>query len=336
VVTEVALIARARGLRSRLLTRATLERLADTADAAALARALSTAGAGPAALAEPRDVFAIERAAGDAASSHLRTLYAWQVRWPGVLDVFVAQLDRRALRAMLRGAAQGAAADARLDGILATPTLPAALLSRLSRQASAHDVVRLLVGAGHPDAARLAPLVRGAQPDLLRLDLALLRGFAARTAEAARTGDATLRAFTGAAIDLCNAQLLAGEPPELDAADFFVAGGVTLSLDEFIEAARAGSAQAAWSRLSAALARSPFGRGLSISVEDAARLDRAFLANALARLSRAARREPLGTAPVLHVLLLVEAQCRDLRSLAWGAALGVPASARRAQLVTPS
>jgi hypothetical protein len=69
---------------------------------------------------------------------------------------------------------------------------------------------------------------------------------------------------------------------------------------------------------------------------DVAQLDRAFLTLTLARLTRAGRRDPLSTASVLRVLLLVEAHGRDLRALAWGAALGTPASLRIQQLVTPA
>jgi hypothetical protein len=61
-----------------------------------------------------------------------------------------------------------------------------------------------------------------------------------------------------------------------------------------------------------------------------------FLSNTLARLTRLARVDPLSSATVLRVLLLIDAQSRDLRALAWGVTLGTPVSLRKQQLVTPS
>jgi hypothetical protein len=58
--------------------------------------------------------------------------------------------------------------------------------------------------------------------------------------------------------------------------------------------------------------------------------------NLLEWLARASRIDPLSTAPLLRVLMLVEAQSRDLRALAWGAVLGTPPSLRLQRLVTPA
>jgi vacuolar-type H+-ATPase subunit C/Vma6 len=60
-----------------------------------------------------------------------------------------------------------------------------------------------------------------------------------------------------------------------------------------------------------------------------------FLETTLQRLRRLARRDPLSTAPVLRVLLLIEAHVRDVRTLAWGTVLGAPPALRVRQLVTP-
>jgi hypothetical protein len=66
-----------------------------------------------------------------------------------------------------------------------------------------------------------------------------------------------------------------------------------------------------------------------------ARLERVFLGKTLQRLKQQSRSEPLGSARLLGVLLRLEAQARDLRALAWGAALGTPPATRKQQLVTP-
>lgn len=334
---EIALIARARGLDRHLLTREKLELLAEAADLAVFVRGLSQLGAALEPIGEAADVFAIERAVARTANRFLQTLYRWQERTPGVLDVFAAAQDRRSLRAVLRGAVQGAPDEARLQGLLPTPLLPQHVLSDLARQTSPADVVGQLVLWRYPDALDLLPLVQKAQPDLLAIDLALLVEFADRAARAAALGDSTLREFVSVLIDLGNAQnalLLAEGPRDIRPADVFVRGGRWLTTSTFVSAASAASAQRAFDVLARALATSPLGSSLPGVARDVVHWDRAFLRNALVRLTRDARRDPLSTAPLLRVLLSIEAQSRDLRTLAWGAALGVPASLRTQQLVT--
>jgi len=335
---EIALVARARGVGRHLLARETLETLAEADDLPAFADDLSRLGAPIDPIREPLDVFAIERAVGHTAGRHLRTLRRWQERTPGALDVFDADQDRRSLRALLRGAVQGAPAEARLEGRRPTPSLPQLALTGLAHQASPADVVRQLVLLAHPDARRLLPLVQKSQPDLLAVDVALLFGFAERATRAAAGGDETLREFVSTLIDIGNAQnalLMSSGPRDIDPAGTFVRGGRWLSASAFVSAAGAGSQQEALTRLATAFANSPLA-SLPLVAGDVAHLDRAFFTAALERLARAARLDPLSTAPLLRVLLLIEAQSRDLRALAWGAALGTPASLRRQQLVTPA
>jgi vacuolar-type H+-ATPase subunit C/Vma6 len=335
---EIALVARARGLGSHLLTRETLEALAEAGDVPALARAIARLGTAIEPIGDVPDVFAIERAIGRTAGRHLRTLQRWQKRTPGVLDVFVADQDRRSLRALLRGAVQGALTAARLEGLLPTPTLPLRALTELARQPSPATVVGHLVLLNHPDAPRLLPLVRKAQPDLFAIDAALLRGFAARATEAAARGDRTLRTFVAERLDICNAQnaiLIAGGPREIELAEGFVEGGQWLSLAGFVSVALTTSPQAALAALRTALAGSPLAASLPVVASDPSHLDRTYLRDALQRLAHTARLEPLTTAPLLRVLLGIDAQSRDLRTLAWGAALGTPPSLRIQQLVTP-
>ena len=336
---EIALVARARGVRGHLLARDTLETLAEADDLGAFIRGLSGLGAAVDPIGEPPNVFAVERAVRRTANRHLRTLRRWQERTRGVLDVFAADQDRRSLRALLRGAAQGAPAVARLEGLLPTPLLPQLALTALAHQASPADVVRQLLLLAHPDAPRLLPLVQTSQPDLLALEVALLFGFAERAVRVADGADETLREFVSTLIDIGNAQnalLMSGGPLDIDPADTFVHGGRWLPANAFVSAATAGAQPQGLTTLATALALSPLASLLPVVPSDVAHLDRAFLAAALERLTRAARLDPLGTAPLLRVLLLIEAQSRDLRALAWGAALGTPASLRRQQLVTPA
>jgi vacuolar-type H+-ATPase subunit C/Vma6 len=335
---EIALVARAKGLATHLLARETLETLAEAEDLGALARGVSRLATSIDPVGNTPDVFTIERAVGQTANRHLRTLYRWQQRTPGVLDVFTAYQDRRSLRALLRGAAQGAPSDARLAGLLPTPSLPRLALIGLARQGSPADVVGQLALIAHEDAPRLQGLVGKSQVDLLDVEVTLLRGFAERATRAAAATDQTVRNLVGALIDIGNVQnamFIASAPRDLNPAAIIVSGGRWFSTRAFVSAASAGSPQRALTMISTELARSPLASVLPVTADDVGHLDRAFLGAALEWLTRAARVNPLSAAPLLLVLFLIEAQTRDLRALAWGAALGTRPSLRKQQLVTP-
>ena len=336
--SEIGLIARARGLATHLIARQTLETLADAPDVASFTQHVSSLHAVIHPISDSGDVFAVERAVRDTAARYLVTLRRWEDRAPGALDIFTAYQDRRSLRSLLRGAAEGASPERRVGGLLPTPALPVDAIAVLGRCATPLDVVRLLVERGHDDAKRLLEVVSGSSTDLLSMETVLLRIFAERVVRIAANGDDVLRGFVASVIDVANAQhalLLAGEPRDLKAADLFVRGGRWLSLKAFLSVAAAASPEAALVALAAAVTPSPLASWLPVVSGDLARLDRAFLVGSLAQLTRAMRLDPLSSAALLRVLLLIEAQGRDLRALAWGAALGTPAGLRRQQLVTP-
>jgi vacuolar-type H+-ATPase subunit C/Vma6 len=257
----------------------------------------------------------------------------------GVLDIYAARQDRHSLRALLRGAAEGAPPLARLRGLLSTTSLPRPALARLAQAPSPAEAVRELASLEHPDARRLLPLVEPSQPDLLAVDVALLAGLAERATHAAAAADQQARDFVQAMIDIGNAQnalLLAGGPRELALMEIFARGGRWLPETAWVAAAAAQSRDHALTMLARALAASPLASALPAVASDVAAFERAFLVEMLRHLTRAARLDPLSTAPVLRVLLLIEAQARDLRALAWGAEMGTPPSLRKQQLVTPS
>lgn len=336
--SDIGLVARAHGIETHLLARETLETLADSDDVVSLSHRMSRLHAMIDPITAPRDVFAIERAIVNTARRHLATLRRWADRAPNALDVFTAYQDRRSLRALLRGAAAGAPVERRVASLLPTPSLPHDTLTSLARCATPTDVVRRLVDLGYDDATRLLAIVSGSSTDLLSVEIVLLRAFAERVARTAARGDDVLRGFVESVIDVANAQhalLLAGEPRELKAGELFVRGGRWLSATAFVAVAAAPSAEAATAALAASVARSPLSSWLPVVTGALAHLDRAFLAGSLVQLTRAMRLDPLSSAAVLRVLLLIEAQSRDLRALAWGAALGAPVGMRRQQLVTP-
>jgi vacuolar-type H+-ATPase subunit C/Vma6 len=338
-VREIALVARARGLATHVLSRETLETLADAEDLDAFMERVSRLGASVEPAGEPRDTIALERAVRQTAARHLATLRRWQDRTPNVLDVFAAFQDRRSLRSLLRGAAEGAPPNRRLAGLLPTVSLPEDVLSALARLATPLDVVRHLVRSGHPDVQRLRAVVSGSQTDLLSVEVELLRRFSRAVTTTAAHGDHVLRDFVRSVVDLANAQnalQMGGEPRDLDTEAMFVRGGRWLTLEAFVAIVRSASADAALAALAAAVRPSPLASWLPVVARDLAHLDRAFLTGWLAALTSAMRLDPLGGATVLRLLLLIEAQSRDLRALAWGAALRVPAPQRRQSLVTPA
>jgi vacuolar-type H+-ATPase subunit C/Vma6 len=336
---EIALVARAKGLAAHLVPRQALETLGTAENLGAFIRSLSHLRAAIEPIAEPADVFAVERAIGRTASRYLWTLYRWQERTPGVLDVFAAHQDRRSLRVLLRGAAAAVPTDARLGGLLPTPSLPLLALTELARQRSPADVVQQLILLGHSDGPRLLPLVQTSQLDLLAVDVALLEGLAERAIRVAQHADEALDEFVRVLIDAGNLQtalLIAGEPAEIDPSRLFVGGGRWLSASAARSIARAGSYQHALTIMVAAVAHSPLASALPVVASDLAHVDRTFIITMLEWLARVARVEPLGTAPLLRLLLLIEAQSRDLRALAWGTALATPPALRKQQLVTPA
>jgi V/A-type H+-transporting ATPase subunit C len=335
----IGLVSRAKGLSTRLLSRQTLEGLADADDLDSFARRLSRVAPQLESVAPPIDVFTIERAVGQTAHRYLETLDRWREQTGGVLDIDAARQDRHSLRALLRGAAEGAVPSARLRGLLSTATLPQPALARLSHAASPAEVLRELESLSHPDVPRLRVLVTASQTDLFAVDVALLAGLAERATRAARAADRHARDFVHALIDVGNVQnalLLAAGSGDVTPADVYVGGGRWLAESAFIAAAAAHQREHALTVLAAALAASPLRATLPAVASDVAALERAFLVEMLVHCARAARLEPLSTAPLLRVLLLIEAQGRDLRALAWGAEMRTPPTLRAQQLVTPS
>jgi hypothetical protein len=188
----------------------------------------------------------------------------------------------------------------------------------------------------HPQVPRLFALAESAHPSLMAIERALLEGYADRATRAAAGGDEFLRQFVHHRIDVINAQtavLMAGAPREFSASECFVEGGRWLARSDFVSASSTESQPAALAYLRTALVRTPLAALLGDAV---GQIDRTFLAVTLKQLTRASRLAPLSSAPLIRVLLAIEAQSHDLRALAWAAFLDIPALLRRQQLVTPS
>jgi len=328
--------ARARGLQTRFFTRRELEDLAGL-EHATLGRTLARSPHFVEAPPETASALELEQATRRTAARHLGLLARWSDPTSPALEIFFADQDRRNLRALLRGAIQGAPAAERLAATVPTPTLPNRALVELADLPTAAEVVGLLVVLSHPDARRLLPHARQTGPELLELELALAQGFAERALAAARCGDANLLRHVEHRIDVTNAQralLLAGELRDVDAERFFVEGGRALPKPAFLQVATAQPATAG-GLLSKVLAGTDLAQLATDALGDPVRLEALWLRFELEQQRAAARLDPLGSATVLQVLLRLLAQSLDLRRLILGAAAGAPASTLRPGLVTP-
>jgi vacuolar-type H+-ATPase subunit C/Vma6 len=327
---------RARGLGTHLLRRSDLDMLARAPDLPALAAELARLGflrpedgTGPVAF-----DLAVRRRAGAA----LGMLARWCADRPDAAAVVFDDEDRRSLRAILRGATQGAAADARLTGLIPTPALPERALRELAGQPAPSAVAAVLVSWGHPYGSPLLDVTAGTQPDLFQLEVRLSQTFAERALAAARRGGQRLVTYVRELIDLENAlavMVLVEQGEDVTPKDAFIHGGLRLAIEEFEQAASTRSPLLAASRLArafrpmvaAAFARR--GRG-----GEPGRLERDILQARIAALRAEVRTDPLGPEPFLLYALRLRAQVLDLRRIVWGVALGAPRLVLAAELAS--
>ncbi len=328
--------ARARGLATHLLPRLQLESLTAAPDLSALAEALRRA-----AVPIEEDVASaagLELAVRRAAGAELRVLERWVGARAAVLAVVFEDEDRRSLRALVRGAAQHAAPEARVSGVIPTPALPERALEELSRQPSVAALAALLAAWNSPYAPALRSAAAAAQPDLLRVELAVNQAFAARALAAARRGRSPeLVAYVREMIDLENAAaalVLAGQGKDIVPKQMFLSGGARLDIGAFERAVASGDPVAAAQLIGAALAPAAVARAFRGDVAELAGMEATVLRLRIVALHAARRRAPLGPAPVLEYALRLRAQVLDLRRIIWGVALAAPRPDLLAALVT--
>ena len=326
--------ARARGLATHLLTRPELDAFAEAPDLAALAEALRRRDypveEGPVTAA------GLELALRRAAAARLRILARWAGPRTSALAVLFEDEDRRSVRALLRGAVQGAPAEARLAGLIPTPTLPERALHELAQRDKPAAIAALLTAWRNPYGSALLPLASAAQPDVFRLDVLLNRTFAVRASRAARnTG--VLAAYVRETIDVENAYtalVLAAEGKDVTPKDAFLSGGERLSMPKFEVAAAAGDVAGAMRGLAVSFAGAPLARAFERQMGDPANLEEAVLRVRVRELARATRTAPLGPAPLLAYVLRLRVETIDLRRIIWGVALAAPRAVLVRDLVT--
>jgi len=331
-----AVNARARGLASHLLDRESLLLAAGAGSWQAAARALVERGypsrEGGAQL-TPQE---FDRATGRVLMDRLALLGRWLGPRCTALAVLSEEAEYRALRRLLRGAAEGASPGARLRGTTPTPGLPERALELLARAESPAELTRALIRLGHPAGRALA--VAGADTkasELWRLEGALARVFALRAIRASRHAGRAFRRFVAVLIDLQNAEALLVAPEwgaEVSADDVFLLGGQVLDRGRFTTAATLGT-----DRVEGALAEWFAGTPLG-EVFGAAPGPRSFEARALGALlawqRREGRRDPLGPGVVLEVIERMRAEAHDVRLVSGAVALGAPPGVVAAGLVT--
>lgn len=334
MITWGDLDARARGLGTHLPSREDLRRLAASPSREALERSLGATLE----LRETTPPRTPERAVRDAVAERIELLRMWAgPDRAGSLRVIFEDEDRRSVRSLIRGAAQGAPPEARLAGLVPTPSLPPRALEALARERSVERLAEALTKAGHPYGPPLVERIEAGPFDLFSLEVETTRVFSKRALESA--GDRRLEAHVRETIDLFNAwsALLSGSftaDIETDAA--FVDGGVAIDRDAFTEAARIDDVEKSRVAIARAFAAtgSPVGRPFADLALDASRLETAVLAARIEALRAARLRDPLSPAPLLDYVLRLRALAIDLRRVVWGIALGAPESIVAAEWVT--
>jgi vacuolar-type H+-ATPase subunit C/Vma6 len=325
-----AAIARARGLSTHLLSGPAWDELRTAPDLGALAERLRT-GPEPIVLAAPGSPGpdALEAAIRRRAGTRLSALARWCAESPDVVTVLFGEEDRRDLRLLIHGVVEGAPASDRLRGTIPTPSLPAGALAVLAAQTTVTAMAAALSAWRHPDEPALAASRAPGPPDLIALDVALTRSWAARATAAAARVDDELRRYVAASIDLENALtavMLAGsglDRTELEP----VPGGTRFPPPRWKVVAAAGSVAAALALAREAFSRTPFEHAFSGAGGVGLARTRAW--DAALRIARVrARSAPLSSAPLIAYVLSVRDEVQRLQRLVWGLALGAPASSR--------
>jgi vacuolar-type H+-ATPase subunit C/Vma6 len=316
-------VARARGLSSQLLRRDDWRTLCAARDVDALWAQLAASGAAAApgadAVASPR---ALEAAIRRRAGARVRLLAQWAGPRATLLSPLFDDDDRRALRALVRGAVAHVPAGDRTAGLIPTPTLPMRALEQLATLPDVAAIAALCTVWRHPFAPALSAEASRQHPDLFLIEAALARAFALRAVAAARRADASMRAYVSRVIDaenLWTALALADGAPDVDPASVFLPGGAVIRLADLTTAARTQSIGAFEAAIRARTVGTPLARALD--ADPRAREDR-FLDAMIDEVRRDARREPLGTAPIVAFFLRQRREVRVLQGIAWGIALG--------------
>ena len=327
--------ARARGLRTHLLGSGDLERLARAASLFALQRELS--GLGFVRSDAPASAMSLEKAIRRHAAGQIAILDRWCTDdRRAVLAVIFEDEDRRSIQAILRGAQQGTASEARLPGLVPTRSLPERALLTLAALPTPTDVIRMLVLWSHPLGAPLVAAASGPHPSLFDIEVELQRVFARRASALAHHGGGQLVEYVEQVVDVMNTWSALLHFVERDPAIVemtFVEGGRWITKDVFRKLMSLDTRVQVEKRLAWELRKSPLGSAFRNDIEDLAQLESAMLRAQINWQNRAVRVDPSGAAPVIGFAIELRAQVLNLRRIIWGVALRAPAALIQAELV---
>jgi vacuolar-type H+-ATPase subunit C/Vma6 len=262
-------------------------------------------------------------------------------RWCGhdrrtTLAVIFEDEDRRSIQAILRGAAEGVASEARMTGLVPTTSLPERALQTLCGEPTPADVVGMLVLWNHPLGVALVGASSGPHPSLFDLEIELQRAFARRAAAHARKGGPQLVEYVEQVVDLMNAwsALLHFVERDPSIADLtFVEGGRWLTRDVFHALMSLETMPQVEKRLAWELRKSSLASAFRGELADLANLESRALRAQIDWQNRAARADPSGAAPVIGFAMELRAEVRSLGGIIWGVALQAPAALIQAELV---
>jgi vacuolar-type H+-ATPase subunit C/Vma6 len=320
------LVARARGLSTHLLSATQLAGLADCADLPAFAALAAEYGAiEPLADTRVAEPHALELAARRRATQR----FALIVRWAGeritALTPLMDDEDRRAVRALARGAVGGIPGPERMAGLVPTPLLPVRALEELSRAGDLATIGALLMAWRHPFGPVVSDEGTRQTVDRFRFEVALARAAASRARACAETADSAMRHYVERTIDLENlsaAVVLAGHHTDASPASVFISGGALVTLDDLTFAADATSGDAILQHLSARVGAAP---PLLAALHPGARTGAdAALSAMIGEFRLRSLREPVGLAAVIAFWLRQRAELGALQEIVWRITLGVP------------
>jgi vacuolar-type H+-ATPase subunit C/Vma6 len=321
-VDWVAAVTRARGLWGRLLSAEQLERLTRAPSLDALRPLLADALRDAAPPLDP-SARALDACVRAMVVARMATLRRWCESVLGPLAVVFEDDERRAVRALLRGAAARVSAAERLACALPSHRLPAATIAELTRAATLREVVAGLAARGDPYGRALVGLAAMPEPSLWTAELLLSRTYANLARSSARGAGEHLMAYVREQIDLENtwsALLLASHRDGEAAEACFLEGGARVDRGTFLEAAAAPLADAV-DRLAARHA-SGLAAALRAGSGDLPAMERRALEARADAQRQAARIAPLGPATILSFVLQLQLQALRLRQLVWSRALG--------------
>ena len=326
---------RARGLRTHLLPASDLERLARATSLVALQRELS--GLGYTRADAPATAVSLERAIRRRAAGQMAILERWCTGdRRAALAVIFEDEDRRSIQAILRGAQQGTAAEARMTGLVPTTSLPERALLTLAGQPTPTDVIRMLALWNHPLGAPLVAAASGPHPSLFEIEVELQRAFARRASASAHLCGRQLVEYVEQVIDVMNTwsallHFVERDPSIVETT--FVEGGRWLTRDVFHKLMSLETRPQLEQRLAWEFRKSALASAFRGEIEELAQLESAMLRAQIDWQNRAVRVDPSGAAPIIAFAIELRAEVLNLRGIIWGVALHAPAAMIQAEMV---